>query len=353
MTYSSWMFTHGIWCKVVGKGESKSRRPGKSAFTLIELLVVIAIIGLLVALLLPALKKARKAARETKCMLQMNQYSRGIAQYALDYKERLATYSWQAKTRYRGFDQDTPYYGPFETETEAAREQMNSMIKAISPVVYVETGNFIPHPNLSLVIMQQYISNRIPDPIALCPEDFFLNNLRDQAVQTRTAPDIGFARSSYQYPIPFWGQDRDSTWSVRPLTTKGLLISTNAQLGRRKITEIVFPATKALFYEQFSWHENRPTHFTLPIADNLVTACDGSTRRIFTKDVNPGGFINSDGTIDTSNSGRTIVYSPESDQGQPPVPPGIPSRNPVRWFMTLDGLKGTDWGGSEPLRPVY
>jgi hypothetical protein len=307
---------------------------------------------LLVALLLPALKKSRKAARETKCMLQMNQYSRGIAQYALDYKERLATYSWRANTRYRGFDQDTPYYGPYGTESEAARYQMYSMIKAISPVSVVQEEPIIPHFNLSLVIMQQYISNRIPDPIALCPEDFYLNSVRDNAVQTGRATSIDFARSSYQYPIPFWGQDRDSTWSLRPFTTNGVLISDNAQLGRRKITEIVFPATKALFYEQFSWHENRPTHFTLPIADNLVTACDGSTRRIFTKDVNPGGFINSDGTIDTSNSSRFVVYKPDPDQGQPPVPPGMSARNPVRWYMTLDGLKGTDWGGTEPLRPV-
>ena len=329
-----------------------SLRRGKSAFTLIELLVVIAIIGLLVALLLPALKKARKAARETKCMLQMNQYSRGIAQYAMDYKERLATYSWRAKTRYRGFDQDTPYYGPYETESEAAKYQMYSMIKAISPVSVVQEEPIIPHLNLSLVIMQPYISNRIPDPIALCPEDFYLNSVRDNAVQTGRATSIDFARSSYQYPIPFWGQDRDSTWSLRPFTTNGALISDNAQLGRRKITEIVFPATKALFYEQFSWHENRPTHFTLPIADNLVTACDGSTRRIFTKDVNRGGFVNFDGTIDTSNDGSSVVYKPNPDQGQPPVPPGIPSKNPVRWYMTLGGLKGTDWGGTEPLRPV-
>jgi prepilin-type N-terminal cleavage/methylation domain-containing protein len=351
MVYISVPAFCGLGVGVVGERKSMQRRPRKSAFTLIELLVVIAIIGLLVALLLPALKKSRKAARETKCMLQMNQYSRGIAQYALDYKERLATYSWRADTRYRGFDQDTPYYGPYQTDFEAAKQQMNSMIKAISRVAYVEESRFIPYMNLSLVIMQQYISNRIPDPIALCPEDFYLNSVRDNAVQTGRATSIAFARSSYQYPIPFWAQDRDSTWSVRQfINTNSFQISENAQLGRRKITEIVFPATKALFYEQFSWHENRPTHFTLPIADNLVTACDGSTRRIFTKDVNRGGFLYADGTIDTGYN--NITYTPDPDQGQPPVPPGIPSKNPVRWYMTLGGLKGTDWGGTEPLRPV-
>ncbi len=333
-------------------------RPRKSAFTLIELLVVIAIIGLLVALLLPALKKSRKAARETKCMLQMNQYSRGIGQYALDYKERLATYSWESGKSYRGFDWDSTIYSMAGfTNIEAAREQMNAIIKAISPVVYVETRQFIPHPNLSLVIMQQYISNRVPDPIALCPEDFFLNRVRDEAVARGVPPlfagedGIGFARSSYQYPFPFWGQDRDSSWSMRPATTNSFLATNgNPLLGRRKITDIVFPATKALFYEQFSWHENRPMNWSLPIADNLVTACDGSTRRIFTRDVNRGGFLFANGTIDTSYN--NVTYTPNPDQGQPPVPPGMSASNPVRWFMTLGGLKGTDWGGTEPLRPV-
>lgn len=324
-------------------------RSRKSAFTLIELLVVIAIIGLLVALLLPALKKARKAAREAKCITQMNQYSRGMFQYGLDYKDRIATYSWRRNTVYR-----TPsgtLVGPFADDTTACREQMNAIIRATSMVNYTETRNFIPHVNLSLVILQAYLADRVPDPVSLCPDDGFLQRVREDALQRRTASPltgadgIGFARSSYQFATPFWGQDRDvAAWNVRIADNGFVMFTGTPALGRRKLTEIQFPSTKAMFYEQFSWHEQRPTHFSLPIADNLVTGCDGSSRRMLTRAVNRGGFITTGGGIIRQN----ITYTPIPAQGQPPVPPGMSAVNPIRWLMTLDGLKGTDWSGTEP-----
>lgn len=319
-----------------------TRRYRIAGFTLIELLVVIAIISLLVSLLLPAIAKARKSAREAKCMTQMNQYTRGFYQYALDFKDSVATYSWR---RNRAYFVNGVSYGPYATDTEAAKWQMNAILRQVSPVVYVETGNFIPHPNLSLVIMQNYLANRVPDPVSLCPEDLFLQTVRETAVRNRAATSIDFARSSYQFPVPFWGVDRDTPNTNIRISDNGFVtLSGNAELGRRRISEIVFPAQKAMFYEQFSRHEQRPTYFALPIADNLVTGCDGSTRRVFTRDVNRGGFITTAGTIIRQN----ITYTPIATQGQPAIPPGMSATNPIRWLMTLDGLKGLDWRGSEP-----
>lgn len=326
-----------------------TRRYRIAGFTLIELLVVIAIISLLVSLLLPAIAKARKSAREAKCMTQMNQYTRGFYQYALDFKDRIATYSWRRNT---GYFYGGRSYGPYASDYEAAKWQMNAMLREVSPVVYQEEGNFIPHPNLSLVIMQAYLANRVPDPVSLCPEDLYLQNVREVALRTRIATSINFARSSYQFPIPFWGVDRDTpNTSIRISDNQFVTLSPNAELGRRRISEIVFPAQKAMFYEQFSRHEHRPTHFSLPIADNLVTACDGSTRRMFTRDVNRGGFITVSGGIAGNGGGivrQNITYTPIASQGQPAIPPGMSATNPIRWAMTLDGLKGVDWGGSEP-----
>ena len=56
------------------------------AFTLIELLVVISIIALLIAILLPALAKAKKAAIQTKCMVQTLQILAVYQMYATDNK---------------------------------------------------------------------------------------------------------------------------------------------------------------------------------------------------------------------------------------------------------------------------
>jgi prepilin-type N-terminal cleavage/methylation domain-containing protein/prepilin-type processing-associated H-X9-DG protein len=53
-------------------------------FTLIELLVVISIVALLISILLPALKAARRSARQVTCMTQQRQLMQGLTCYATD-----------------------------------------------------------------------------------------------------------------------------------------------------------------------------------------------------------------------------------------------------------------------------
>ncbi len=61
-----------------------NHRAKRKAFTLVELLVIIGIVGVLIALLLPALRKAKEAARSTKCLSNLRQVGFAWNLYAND-----------------------------------------------------------------------------------------------------------------------------------------------------------------------------------------------------------------------------------------------------------------------------
>ncbi len=337
-------------------------------FTLIELLVVIAIIAILVALLLPALAGARKAARETKCQAQMNNYTRPFIQYGTDYKDRIATFSWVRNRTYRYADGSQT--GVATTDYGAATHQLISIIRASSPVTNLTTAqrplSLIPYINLSAAVLVDYLTGRLPEPIAACPED--LRQLRAQrdALENRTgylsmpeyaqglpgnagSDSVMFARSSYQFPAPFWSRDRDGAGGTNVRFTNSTLLNIggNADLGRRRFDEIMFPAQKVMFYERIARHQRYPVYFNHPEADNLLVTADGAVRHVATTAINPGGYVLLNGQIerDTYAYGRYIAQ-------EDPVWRGSYHANgtqvPVRILATLFGLKGVDFGGTEP-----
>lgn len=58
------------------------------AFTLIELLVVIAVVAVLISLLAPALRGARNAALDTRCLANLRSIGQGVVLYCNNNRER-------------------------------------------------------------------------------------------------------------------------------------------------------------------------------------------------------------------------------------------------------------------------
>jgi len=62
------------------------------AFTLVEMLVVLAVIGILAGLILPALASARRAARRTNCISNLDQIGKTLAIYCNNSNDYLPSY---------------------------------------------------------------------------------------------------------------------------------------------------------------------------------------------------------------------------------------------------------------------
>lgn len=84
-----------------------ARKP--NGFTLIELLVVIAIIAILAAILFPIFVRVQRIAKQSQCISNLGEVSKGIMMYATDHGSRLPC--WQdvdAKNNFvRAWDTNT------------------------------------------------------------------------------------------------------------------------------------------------------------------------------------------------------------------------------------------------------
>jgi prepilin-type N-terminal cleavage/methylation domain-containing protein len=329
----------------------------KSGFTLIELLVVIAIIALLISILLPALGEARRSARLAKDLSQLRQQGIGSHSYAADFKDLLFSYS--AKT---GWRVSNPAWADLQglamgTDFQAAAAQMGDIIRRRGDRTQAETNiasinNLFPYLRYSHLVLQDYLSQNLPDPMVACPED------RDRIAwgldprgydQGLYIPNFGTGPANWRWPYSssYWvttsAFDKNPPgFRVYPAQYGYVFVPGGARFGNRLMTQVAYPSNKVYMYEQFGRHEKKFGWFSYV---GFETA--RLTALMFD---NSAGLKRLDqaqnGCDPNSGAEPPIAYTPLAGSPDPAPPPGQALYYKHYLSYTKAGLQGIDFGSN-------
>ncbi len=325
----------------------------RSAFTLIEVLVVIALIALLISILLPALGQARAAGRKAVCDSHLQQLGVAYTGYASDFQDRIASYTWgpgQGNSQYPDLNGALGW-------VEAAANQAVDIARRRTgwgPAELPPIEGRLVHRHYNHLVLNDYLSSRLPERSMACPEDRVLLNWQKNPANLDPMPnDSYYGRfwafaSTYQVVPAAWTSDkREGTQNTVEQygNDHNLFYYYNSPLGRRKLNEVAFPSQKVLQFEFISRHSGkRALFYAYPDAVVPLLFWDGSVRTKKTGDANQGFQPNSPANVFPTQ----FRYDPTILGVEPPTRSGQPFdivKGYYRW--TRGGLKGVDFGGRE------
>lgn len=343
-------------------------------FTLIELLVVIAIIALLVGLLLPALSSARRSARMSVCQSNMRQMGVAHHAYTADFQMHIAALNGDIEDRYLDASIGNDRWPTGRMVARQAQSLIASrigrMADAANPLAEFQGTDqgigVYAIEQYSHTVLVSYLGDAMPMPATVCPEDRARLSWRAQPGQMAESPyrpqfpvndrnlDWWPFSSSYQLAPAACGADRVGLWpaSHRPLgyaqrVNHWTYETQKNPLGRRKMSEVVFPGQKAMLFDSHQRHFGGPDlFFGYPQARQPVACFDGSVAMRKTESSNRGWYPR---YPQSTNPTTTTTFEYEPDPGfEPPVPDGQPVLIKAGYYKwTRGGLAGVDFGGLE------
>ncbi len=357
-----------------------TERQRYTGFTLIELLVVIAIIALLISILLPALGQARASARAARGYANLKQMNTATASYSADFQDRIWSFSWKANS-WNGIDTLDPdaqglgMPASGASDNQAACNQMVYIIRKRGdrgganafPMIPGAGGGLFPFVTYSHLVLQDYLSQNLPDPMVVNPEDNDRSKWGkdpkgyDQGLYT---PNLGCSVGpSINWRHPYGASFRVVVSAVdgNPVGTRcfpsgstaSLMVysTTNGAFGNRKIGHVASPSNKVHMHDTFG---RTSTRARTPLDEVEFKNCkqyyaffDGSVRTKSNQDANPGADPNTGNLVaDTyANGTPPNVIDPDPT-------PGLPVAD-GRIVWTKGGLSGNDFGGGNVRQGPY